>query len=188
MKNAQSMRNLSTIAMTFCIVAAAPVFAQVGIGAKYATRDPATCASKTKPAKGAPTVEQAKQYVLCGSASRVGEGEDSYHHMILLENVRVQIGQGRPFQGGINSDINMHDVDPHFPVYPIRGSFDMYQCSNIAVGDPWQSIYEAGKNCDVYEEHRATGICFKTTFGDWDCSMGDPNVGGPARKNVAGPK
>ncbi|MGA7949194.1 MAG: hypothetical protein WCA45_03420 [Thiobacillaceae bacterium] len=186
--NPQSMSKFFTSAIIFCVMAATTGFAYAGIGAKYATRDPATCASKTKPAKGAPTAEQAKQYVLCGSASRVGEGEDSYHHMILMENVRVEIGQGRPFQGGINSDINMHDVDPRFPIYPIRGSFDMYQCSNIAAGDPWQSIYEAGKNCDVYEEHRATGSCFKTTFGDWDCSMTDLNVGGPARKNVSGPK
>src|SRR3569833_2372128 len=71
-----------------------------GLGAKYATRDPATCASKTEPATGAPSPEQVKRYLLSGSARRVGEGEDSFHHLILMENVQVQIGKGRPFQGG----------------------------------------------------------------------------------------
>jgi len=186
--NARFAKHLFTNALAMAMLASSPGFADVGMGAKYATRNPATCTSKTEPAKGAPTAEQARRYLLCGSASRVGEGEDSFHHMVLMENVKVDIGKGRPFQGGNNSDINMHDIDPRFPVYPIRGSFDMYQCSNIAAGDPWQSIYEAGKNCDVYEEHRATGSCFKTTFGDWDCSMGDANAGGPSRRNVSGPK
>jgi hypothetical protein len=185
--NPRSMKIFATRAMTCFIVAAAPGFALAGIGAKYATRDPVSCMSKTKPEKGAPTAEQVKQYVVCGSASRPGEGENGYHRMILMENVRVEIGQGRPFQGGVNSDINMHDVDPRFPIYPIRGSYVWYQCSNIADGDPWKSIDEPGRNCNVYEHPRATGSCFKTTFGDWDCSMTDINAG-LSRKNVAGPK
>jgi hypothetical protein len=162
--------------------------AAAGEGAKYATRDPRSCASKSEPKSGAPTAEQAKRYVICGSSVHLGEGEDSFHHMILLENVQVQVGKGRPFQGGINSDINMHDVDVDFPVYPIRGSFDMYQCSNVAPGDPWQSIYEARKNCDLYHETRATGACYKTTFGDWDCTMTDTASGGPAATTIAGPQ
>ena len=186
--NTQVERNMSLSVLVLAIVATMPGFAQAGIGAKYATRDPATCVSKTEPEKGAPTSEQAKRYVICGSAYRTAEGVDGYHRMILMENVRVEVGKGRPFQGGGYSDINMHDIDPRFPVYPIRGSYDMYQCSNIAVGDPWKSLSEPGKNCNVYEEHHATGSCYKTSFGDWDCSMNDFNMGGPVRQNVSGPQ
>ena len=84
----------------------------------------------------------------------------------------------------------MHDVDPSEPVYPIRGSYLMYQCSNIAPGHPWQSVYAAGKNCTIYDHKQAVGSCWKTTFGDWKCTMGDPNanITPESQKSVAGPK
>jgi hypothetical protein len=167
------------------LILSLPQSAWAGLGSKYATRDPVTCASTKEPAKGAPTSQQAASYVRCHD-----EGEDSFHHMILEQNVKVEIGKGRPFQGGGLSDINMHDVDPSELVYPIRGSFLMYQCSNIAAGDPWQSIYAAGKNCSIYDEKSAVGACWKTTFGDWKCTMGDPkaDITPESRQGVAGPK
>ena len=39
--------------------------AQTGVGAKFGARDPLTCASTKEPSKGAPSPEQAKQYVRC---------------------------------------------------------------------------------------------------------------------------
>ncbi len=167
--------------LTLCL----PQNAWAGIGSKYAARDPVTCSSTKEPAKGAPSAQQAANYVRCHD-----EGEDSFHHLILEQDVKVEIGKGRPFQGGRLSDINMHDVDPSELVYPIRGSYMMYQCSNIAPGDPWQSIYAAGKNCAIYDHKNAVGSCWKTTFGDWKCTMGDPNanITPESQKGVAGPK
>ena len=176
-----STRTTQIVAIAIALGAAAT--ASAGVGSKYAARDPVTCDSTKAPASGAPSAQQALQYTKCGE-----EGEDSFHHLILTSDMRVEIGKGRPFQGGGNSDINMHDVDPSQPIYPIRGSYKMYQCSNVAAGDPWQSIYTAGKNCDVYDYKAATGACYKTTFGDWKCFMTDTTNTSPVQSSVAGPK
>jgi len=178
---------VKTIALFGFVTIAVANAAAAGEGEKYATRDPRTCASKTEPKAGAPSAEQAKAYLICGSAAHLGEGVDSFHLLVLMENVQVQVGAGRPFQGGGNSDVNMHDVDVKYQIYPIRGSFDMYQCANVAPGDPWQSVRDPKKNCNLYHETKAIGSCYKTTFGDWDCTMVDPTAS-IAASNIAGPQ
>ena len=50
---------LATIATIFLLGAFASTFAQNGIGAKYGSRDPQTCADKTLPKTGAPSAAQA---------------------------------------------------------------------------------------------------------------------------------
>ena len=36
-----------------------------------------------------------------------------------------------------------------------------------------------GKNCNAYDQPKATGMCYKTTFGDWRCTMIDINSYAP---------
>ena len=152
----------------------------------YGTREPLTCASTKEPAKGAPSAEQAARYFRCGPT---GEGV-RIRSLYLMEDVKVEVGKARPFRGGGMSggvDINMPDVDPSQPVYPIRGSFQQYQCNN-----PKTSISPEGKNCDQSNIPKASGVCYRTTFGDWTCTLGSDN---PAvdltthvRKGIAGPR
>lgn len=154
--------------------------AQQGIGAQYFTRDPITCSSKKAPASGPPSPAQAALYVRCDPS-----GEGLYGgYLFLLENVQVEIGKGRPFQYG--SDIGMSEIDPSQPVYPIRGSFQRYQCSSSKAGP-----YKRGSNCTLITTPQAKGACFKTTFGDWTCKMASVNPSGDMQmeqRNVGGPQ
>jgi len=101
--------------------------------------------------------------------------------LYLLENIKVEVGKGRPFQP---SDLNFPDIDNSQPLYPIRGSYDWYVCHINEVGFP------PGKNCSIYKEPSCTGFCYKTTFGDWNCTMVDrlAIARGPEREPVPPPK
>src|SRR5690348_6662554 len=99
----------------------ATVAAQPGIGSKYGSRDPLVCGSKTEPTRGAPSGQRLVDLVRCGSG-----GERVYwDQLYLLENVKVEIGKARPYQPTDKAN----KLDPSKPVYPIRGSFDKYQCN-----------------------------------------------------------
>jgi hypothetical protein len=98
--------------------------------------------------------------------------------MILIEELQVEVRKGRPFQGGGLSDINMTDIDPSMPVYPIRGSYEQYSCKNIDPKDPNGWPDKPGKNCLCSHIPKATGACWKTSFGDWKCSLVDSSNAG----------
>ena len=150
--------------------------AQPGVGAKYGTRDPWTCNGKKEPVQGALSADLAAQYFLC-------DFEKVYvNQLYLADNVRVEVGKGRPFQVGVYADTNMRDIDVQYPVYPIRGSFTKYQCS-------LPGFKPLGQNCMLYPQPNAQGACYKTTFGDWKCHMADLNNPTEGRKTyIAGPK
>ena len=162
----------------------APSDAHAGLGAKYGTRDPRSCAVRTAPARGAPSGEQAAQYAQC-------EGEGPYgsqDRIALMENMRVQVGGARPYQHVQDS---YEDIDPRQPVYPIRGSFTGYSCDPLRTAREIASGFadNRGKNCDSLERPHATGICFRTTFADWHCTLVDikADVVRDTRRGVAPP-
>jgi len=159
----------------FLIVASGLAYAQNVKGADYRSRDPVSCPSKRGPIKGAPTPEQAKRYVMCQL-----EVVMYAPYLILLDNVQVEVGKGRPYDP--DSDSLMSDADRDSLVYPIRGSYDMYTCSPIDASTP------RGRNCALTPHPRATGVCYRTTFGDWDCEMTDPSALSPTRQGVAPPR
>jgi hypothetical protein len=169
-----------TMLTLFVILGAAGPLAsgQTGAGAKYGSRDPFVCKSKKEPLKGAPSPSQIRDYVKCSSEHLVGSmGPKLY----LLENVQAEVGKPRLFQA---SDINFPDIDNSQPLYPIRGSYDWYVCHANEVGFP------PGRNCNIYREPSSTGVCYKTTFGDWNCTMADRTAvsRGPELQPVAPPK
>lgn len=151
---------LRTGAVALCVLAAQP-----GVGAKYGTRDPATCARGAGP-RGAPTVAQVTQLVRC---DREDVGTNALH---LVENVRVQLAGPRAYEHVRDS---YEDVDPRQPLYPIRGSLTAYSCE--AVRTPQEVVNgfrdNRGKNCAFYEEPRAEGVCFRDHFGDLHCKLYD---------------
>ncbi len=159
--------------------------AQPGGGAKYGTRDPHACADRRAPAGGAPSAAQAALYAQCdgegpyGSQGRIG----------LMDNVRVQVGGGRPYQHVQDS---YEDVDPRQPVYPIRGSFTLYSCDPLRTAREVASGFadNRGRNCDALDEPSATGVCYKTTFADWHCTLTDikADVVRDTRRGVAPPR
>lgn len=161
------MRSSHALRLIGLAVLPGTLHAQSGIGARYGARDPHICADTRAPARGAPSAAQVAQYVTCaqehvfGSSSLLG----------LVENVRVQVGAGRPY---IHVTDSFQDIDPHQLVYPIRGSYRSYACGEI-VG-PNGSPDRKGRNCSVRENPNAKGVCFRTTFGDWRCDMNDLTV------------
>lgn len=134
---------------------------QAGVGAKYGTRDPFTCKSTKAPTHGAISPEWAAQYVKCSAEGETGG------MLYLLKNVNVEVGSERAFNP--NSD-DYTDIDQSSPLYPIRGSFTRFQCGTVSRGS---FMPNAGKNCNSGDQPNATGMCYRTTFGDWRCSMTD---------------
>jgi hypothetical protein len=81
----------------------------------------------------------------------------------------------------------MPGIDTSFPVYPIRGSYQKYQCGHTQ--GSW--VYKPGQNCDLITTPQASGVCYKTSFGDWACRMAsvDPVQDLSGKKTgIAGPR
>jgi hypothetical protein len=141
------------------------VWAQTHPGAIFGTRDPAVCASRKAPAKGAPTVDQAKTYFRCDTELLNGI-------LYLVADVKVEVApNSRPFN--IQTDTT-GIIDPAQPIYNIRGSFTKFACMNPATGSGWpppDGQWPIGKNCTHSAVTNATGMCYKDSFADWHCVM-----------------
>jgi hypothetical protein len=103
--------------LSFCIT---PAHGQAGVGKKYDTRDLFVCKSTKEPARGAPSSSQITDYMKCKAEKTGG------CCIWLMENVQVETGKSRPFSSW--SDVGNQDIDNSQPVYPIRGTYDNYQC------------------------------------------------------------
>jgi hypothetical protein len=90
--------------------------------------------------------------------------------MYLIENINVEIGKGTPFMQ-LDGGSRPFDADPDGLVYPIRGSYTKYQCSA-----PNRIMDNFGKSCNRSQAKHATGVCFRSGFGDWTCNMDDLNA------------
>jgi len=136
-----------------------------GVGAKYGARDPRTCSSRTAPAHGAPSAEQARQYVICEL-----EQGDGRSPLLLVTNVKVQVAAVSHPPNQFVQESAAATIDPREPVWDLRGSFTSYRCdslSSLMAGNDFARTH----NCWVIEQPVATGYCFKDTFGDWHCGM-----------------
>ena len=165
---------LSVLAMAL-LLGVTGAFAQdnKGIGARFDAREPQSCASRKEPAKGAPTAAQAKLYYLCQAEYMQKAGSPENDQLSLRTNVIVEVGKGRPFNILTDSGCTPCNlIDPTQTVYPIRGSSTFWTCYPTAKAGFGAIGVTPGKNCSKGEDSGATGMCFKTTFGDWYCPMG----------------
>lgn len=140
-------------------------------GEAYGARDPLTCESMTDPA-GKPTPARAAELLRC-STEGVGDGS-----LYLLEDLVVsEVGDSEPVDPRNIPDIDtsasaavdagyFRDIDITAPAYPIRGSLVRYECRR-------QNAENEGANCWRYDEPNASGHCYKTTSGEWNCLMSD---------------
>ena len=127
----------------------------------YQARNPRACARLTTP----PSAAQAAVLVQCSTES--DSSGSATPLLTLTTEVNVEMGAPREYIPGINTPSS---IDPSARVYPIRGKGILWQCMPIAEST-------AGQNCMNYPPVApASGECFKTTFGDWECQMG---TGGP---------
>jgi hypothetical protein len=149
------------------------------LGAKYGTREPRTCASRTVPAHGAPSAEQARQYVICEL-----ERGDGANPLSLVTNVKVQVASVSHEPNQFTKEITSARIDPREPIWDIRGSFTSYLCKSLGSLTASNDIART-HNCSVSDHPNAVGYCYKDTFGDWHCGM----LGGATneRSNVLPP-
>lgn len=168
------MKTISAAALLGLMALALP--ASAGVGAKYGARDPVTCAVRNVPRSGAPSPAQAAQYFRCDS-----EGEDGNDNLYFFTDVKVQVASARPFNWA--SDGRSYQIDPHKPVYDIRGSFREHQCS-AKNGSAYE--HNPGHACNTGVAQNAEGNCYMSTFGDWHCHMSDIHLD-LTTKNVAPP-
>jgi len=159
------LQRLVVLLVLALAAAVAVADAQQGSGEPFGARDPRTCASREAGLFAA----QAHQYFICDS-EQVTQSIASGALLYLVTDITVDTGKGRPFN--MQSDsfgfATHHGIDPSQTVYPIRGSFTRWQC--VPLG---HINGEAGKNCSKLLQPQAKGICFKTTFGEWHCTMTD---------------
>ena len=158
-----------TMLILLVILSGTSVFAhaQAGGGKAYDSRDPFVCKSTKDPAHGGPSSGQVNDYVRCTNESISGG------YIALFENVQGEAGKSRPYSAWYDSGNG--DIDNSEPVYPIRGTYDLYSCR-----PPGSMGFPAGNNCNVKKGVSFEGTCYKTTFGDWKCpvkTMGDPLSG-----------
>ena len=135
------------------------------VGAKYGTRDPRTCASRTTPVKGAPSVAQATEYVVCEL-----EQGDGARPLSLVANVKVQVASVSHPPNQAVKELTAATIDPREPVWDIRGSFTSYRCfalSTLSASNDFARTH----NCWKIDQDAATGYCWKSTFGDWRCGL-----------------
>ncbi len=144
---------------------------QIGVGSRFASRDPYSCTSRKEPASGDISAAMARQYFICDNEFTERSTMDmSKQELHLVTGVTVEVGAPRPFELLQDATPRNNDagIDPHFPVYPIRGGFTNWSCEETSTYG-----YSAGHNCDQMPMPKATGICFKSSFGEWHCNMTD---------------
>ncbi len=149
------------IVLTFGAFGAVAAQEEKSISARYGSRDPRTCEDTKAPARGAITAALALKYLNC--QMEYVSGGDLY----LVENLKVEVGGGIPY-AAIMGQRSLSEIDVKHQVYPIRGSLLRYQCQNRLTA---ARLPDA--NCSTYNNPKATGYCYKTTFGDWRCYMSD---------------
>jgi hypothetical protein len=122
---------------------------------RFGSRSPRTCRNVTT----SPNAQQAAALIQCGYE------RTSHDFISLVEQVRVELGGARPFNSF--ADGYATDIDASAKVLPIRGSSITYMCGAISDMAP----SNRGKNCVTERNPEAKGICWRTTFKDWRCSM-----------------
>ena len=110
---------------------------------------------KCNAVKHVPNAAEAAALSQCGTEN--GGEPGAFVPMIYLwQNLQVQMGGSRPY--AYNADSSHTGIDTTSPVYPIRVTGDQLSCT----GKP---------TCMTSHADKSEGICYKTTFGDWQCSF-----------------
>jgi hypothetical protein len=134
---------------------------QPSVGRPFGAREPLACTAADQ-AQGKPTAAQVAQYIRC-TLEGVADGA-----LFLIDNIQVrEIGDAERVDASF-----FPDIDSRQPAYPIRGSLLRYNCDREGRNVSWGRA-EPGANCVSFLEANASGYCYKTTAGSWNCSMSD---------------
>lgn len=152
--------SLSVIALALSLAAAAgnPAMAAEGSGEPWGARDPAPCVPLKQPA--GPDIAQAIDLIRCQEEIIINSD------LWLLENFQIEMGAGIPLDAA--GAYEMPNAVLMSTVYPLRGSFTRYRC--IKRSDVMRDV-DPDRNCDETIIPKATGVCWWTSFGEWQCLL-----------------
>jgi hypothetical protein len=149
--------------------AVAAISVPVVMDARFGARMNRVCGSVTDQ----PNADEAAALVQCNSDSQTASS------LVNFQNVKIQTGSTRPF--GLERDSSLDSADTTSRVMPIRGTETMVTCYVI------NATYEpAGQNCRATDITKGEGVCYKTTFGDWKCTL-NGELAGTRKEGLAGP-
>ena len=137
---------------------AGPVGSASVFNPRFGARNPRKCRAVTT----VPTADQIPALLQCSM-----ESQDNFYNT-LIEDVQVQVGAMRPY--AFKADSQNQDIDTTAKLLTIRGSLVRYTCRNIS-----QLDHDPSKICTRTPETKASGVCYKNTFGEWTCTMHDYN-------------
>jgi hypothetical protein len=130
------------------------------IGQQFGMPGPRTCSGTDQPADGPPSAEDARALVICAEEGVFGSGS-----LALVTDVNIQVApNGRPY----TYEDAFDGIDPSRPVYDIRGTLAHYACNQVGYGDS-----PLDQTCRYGVQDKGQGICFQTTFGEWQCTFYD---------------
>ena len=122
------------------------------------TRQPLTCASTSAPETGRISAAQAMTYAACEAETKRNNYSVRFIDILSLEVAPPHIAS--------NEEIRSYNVrNMTNPVYKLEGSVVAYTCYNIGL------VHPSGQNCTVNRIPKASGRCFRTTDGDWNCAI-----------------
>ena len=169
-RNKPIMNKILILALTIAVVAPMPGCGQASSAAKGGSVNGAAAISgppvinaafgarmprKCNPVTHVPNEAEAAALAQCASES--GGEAGSFRPMIYLwQNMHVQMGGSRPY--AFKADSHHSSIDTEAKVYPIRVTGDQLSCT----GKP---------TCMTSHADKSEGVCYKTTFGDWQCSF-----------------
>lgn len=151
--------------LVLCCTAA---MAQDG-GNIWGSREPTACPALAP--SQPPGEAEAQQLVKCRRETAVSSTGDLW----LMENVQVGMGPPRPFWEFYNSYV-MPEADVNHDVLPIQGSWTWFRC--IAMADAAKSG-DANRNCTETDVTGASGVCWVTSGGTWQCNLVGGSSGEP---------
>lgn len=136
--------------------APAPEAIERSVGARYGTRDPRICNRRPDHF----TAAEAKDVFIC-------DAEHEFNgRLYLVSDVSIDVAKSRPFDPAI--DAMKAGIDQSQPVFDIRATYNNYQCSPI----PASHFDNPNiRTCSQFRATNAPGGCFKSTSGDWHCTL-----------------
>lgn len=132
-------------------------------------RQPRTCPSTSAPTSGRISAAQAVKYIACQEEGdrKVKTGGTVY----FIDILSLQVDP-KPREVTL-ADVHRYGetIDREKPIYNLQGSVVAYICRGLG------NIYQRGQNCTVTRIPQASGRCFKSPDGNWDCAIQTVTLG-----------
>src|SRR5450756_1003582 len=96
----------------------------IGVGAKYGSRDPRVCPTRTEPVNGPISAAQATMYFICATEKEMRYGAHP-NQLYLVDEVKLKVEESLPYKTASLTfpSLRMIGNDRSQQVYRIEGSY-----------------------------------------------------------------